>query len=100
MALLSPFDGVGIARVALDVALRRGRCLPMLHTAWFVEIEDHLAEAVESYWDRRAALTGEAPYRRLAGDVWDIVRDGAGGLRRALGVIPCGSLLFIVAGSP
>eukprot|EP00969_Alexandrium_andersonii_P186481 8239261-Alexandrium_andersonii.AAC.1 len=84
MALLTLFDGVGIARVALDVALRRGRCLPLLHTAWFVEIEDHLAEAVEEYWNRRDGLAGEAPCRRLAGDVWDIVRDGAEGLRRAL----------------
>eukprot|EP00969_Alexandrium_andersonii_P065931 2907797-Alexandrium_andersonii.AAC.1 len=30
IALLSLFDGVGIARLALDVALRRGRCLPTL----------------------------------------------------------------------
>eukprot|EP00969_Alexandrium_andersonii_P357434 15448805-Alexandrium_andersonii.AAC.1 len=70
---------------------------PLLHTAWFVEIEDHLAEAVEGYWARRAALAGEAPYRRLAGDVWDIVRNGAEGLRRALGGVPRGALLLIIA---
>merc|ERR1712155_450706 len=71
IALLFLFDGVGMARVGTDALLRQlGGKLAM---AAFVEIQNDLAEAVETHWRQKAALTGVAPYPRIAADVWDLL---------------------------
>eukprot|EP00969_Alexandrium_andersonii_P064243 2829640-Alexandrium_andersonii.AAC.1 len=100
VVLLSLFDGVGTARVALDMALRHYRCTPLLHASWYVECDRGLADRLEGYWVWRADVTGEVPSVPLAYDVWGLFRDGAAPLRRLLEGTPLNSVVLVVAGSP
>ena len=72
VALISLFDGTGLARVAVELAMGDQR--DRLVQAGFAELDNGLSMAVQQYWDRRAGLTSCAPYKRLAGYVWDLVR--------------------------
>ena len=79
MALLSLFDGTGLARVAIDTVIRHlgPAALPLVSSA-FAKLQEGLGRAVQQLWSRQAASTGATAHRYLAGDVWDLFRDQAG----------------------
>ena len=66
---------------------------------WFAEKEDHLAVPVAKYW---AAREGNGPprFERVAGDVWDLLRNRGAVLARMLRDVEPGAMLLIVGGSP
>ena len=68
--------------------------------AAFVEIQDDLAGAVEAHWRQKAALTGVAPYPRIAADVWDLLRGQHPPLQQFAQKLPCRCLVIVAAGSP
>ncbi len=112
VALLSLFDGTGMARLALEEALAEQEGMRLVSAA-FVEHDMNLANAVGSAWDRRLQEGRTAlPYRHLAEDVWDLLR-GADGLspsnpegfrdcplRRFAASLPGGCSVLVLAGSP
>ena len=100
VVLLSLFDGLGIARWALETILRSAGLAGALRASWAVEIDEDLNGPVRSYWERQARDTGTVPHLRAAGDVWDLLREGGYRLRVVLDSAPVGSLLLIIAGSP
>ena len=66
---------------------------------WFAEKEDHLAVPVARYWaDRRG--NGTPRFERVAGDVWDLLRNRGAPLARVLREVEPGAMLLIVGGSP
>ena len=100
VALLSLFDGSGLARLAIGELLE---ALGMRHTlvaSGFAEWDTQRAEAVHRYWAGRSAMTGETPHRRLCGDVWDLLRGRPTPLEDFLRSLPAGCMLLIVAGPP
>ena len=74
LALISLFDGTGMARVAVGNLLRVCSRGPVLVQSVFAELDDALARRVEGYWEERARRTGCAPHRRIAADVWGLLR--------------------------
>ena len=62
VALLSLFDGTGMARLGLDDLLRMAGAPQALVCSAFAELDDELATAVERRWQAHAALgMGGAP---------------------------------------
>ena len=100
VALLSLFDGTGMARLGMDDMLRMAGSAGALVYSAFAEIDGVLATAVEAQWRARAACGMGVPHTQIARDVWDLVRGDAGPLRAALRAVPQGALLLLVAGSP
>ena len=76
IALLSLFDGTGMARVGMDDLLRMAGAPQALTSSTFVELNDELAHAVGEHWRTRAALGAGVPHSQIARDVWDLVRGG------------------------
>ena len=100
VVLLSLFDGVGTARVALDDFLSRAGLGGKLEGSFFAEWDGQLAQAVERLWADRVANDGVVMHTKVAGDVWDLLRHDMAALRRVLRAARPGALLLIVGGSP
>ena len=98
MAMLDVCAGVGTARLSLDRRLGE-RFRYRLVASGFAEMDDTLARAVQRYWDNNVGLRGGAGHRRLASDVWDLVRQPEL-LAPLMWPLPEGALLLIVGGSP
>ena len=97
--LLSLFDGVGTAMVAMVELFAAMGCPGKFAGGWFAEKEDHLAVPVAKYWaDRRG--NGTPRFERVAGDVWDLLRNRGAALARVLREVEPGAMLLIVGGSP
>ncbi len=103
LALLSLFDGTGLARVALDQRLRAmGPAAPTLVASAFAEIQASLGCAVQRLWAAEATATGCTPHQYIAQDVWDIFRCKAGRtpLHDFADGLPAATTVLIVAGPP
>ena len=103
MALLSLFDGTGLARVAVDAVLRHlGSAAPTLVASAFAEIQGRLGRAVQQLWARQAAATGSTAHRYIASDVWDLFRSQAGRtpLHDFVEHLPLHTTVLLVAGPP
>ena len=100
VVLVSLFDGVGTALVALLELLTQDRLQHRLHEAVFVESEDCLAQAVQKAWATKHADGRGPAYRRLARSVWDLLRDGARPFREFLESLPTNVLLILTADPP
>ena len=103
-ALLSLFDGTGLARLAVEELLRLRNGWQLVDAA-YAEIEPDLANAVGRAWSARAHRRGGGvAYRHIARDVWDLFRQrgGAGStpLQDFARGLPFGCCVIIVAGSP
>eukprot|EP00969_Alexandrium_andersonii_P073099 3225581-Alexandrium_andersonii.AAC.1 len=51
----------------------------------FVELGADLSGAVERVWGAEAERAGSPPYRRVCGDVWDLLRRAGAALRGFVG---------------
>lgn len=94
-ALLSLFDGMGTARVAMDEVLRTLRAPPLVG-AFFAEAASDLATAVEAAW-RDAPDRGVACLPSVR-DFCDLARNWGPGVRRLVSALPPDTLLLVVAG--
>ncbi|MFM7981893.1 MAG: hypothetical protein ACKPKO_21495, partial [Candidatus Fonsibacter sp.] len=99
VALISLFDGLSTARLALQDRLEEYRCGPLAFGG-FAELDGDLARAIGVLWASRAALGLTPPYHRLADDVWDLVRLLGGRFTQLCSRLPAGALILIVGGSP
>eukprot|EP00974_Lingulodinium_polyedra_P009030 863487-Lingulodinium_polyedra.AAC.1 len=70
-----------MARVGTDV-LRALGAPGALHASYYAEIEPKLKDAVEGAWRKWQKAGGGVPYTPVAGDVWDLLRDGAAPFRQ------------------
>jgi site-specific DNA-cytosine methylase len=100
VALLSLFDGLGTARLALQDALEELGQPAELNFAGYRELDSVLASAVEEYWAAGVRAGGWLPYHRLAADVWDLLRHDGGRFQRLCELLPRDALALIVGGSP
>jgi site-specific DNA-cytosine methylase len=100
VALLSLFDGLGTARLAIQDALAELGHPTALAFAGFAELDAVLASAVEEYWAAGARAGGWLPYQRLAADVWDLLRQDGGRFRRLCELLPREALTLLIGGSP
>ena len=103
LALLSLFDGTGMARVAIDQALSQlGSSRPTLALSAFAELQTDLAAAVQAFWNQKARDTGCPPHTCIANDVWDLFRprQGRTPLHDFAQALPYGTCVLIVAGPP
>ena len=100
IALLSLFDGLGTARLAVDEVLRMEGGSVRLVGSWYAEWHAPLRDAVERLWARRHAVTGCRRHEPVANDVWDLLRGDGQRLRGILDTIPESALLLIIGGSP
>ena len=100
IALLSLFDGSGLARLAVEELLRALGLANRLVQAGFAELQDDLAIAVQAYWQRRANLSRGVAYQRLARDVWDLLRGSPSPFEQFVLRLPQWCLVIIIAGSP
>lgn len=76
LALLSLFDGTGLARVAMEEIVRESPDITLVESA-FVEHDEILSGRVEAVWRHQRELGHtRAPHRAIARDVWDLFRDG------------------------
>ena len=100
LVLLSLFDGIGTARIAVEHALQEADLQGKLRTSFFVEKDGSLASAVEKYWQEKARRGQGPPHLRLADDVWDLFRNGMQPLKQALQAVPVGGLLLAIGGFP
>ena len=66
----------------------------------FAELDDDLATAVETFWERRARMTGCVPHRRIAADVWNLFRGSPCPLELFAQGLPQQANALLVAGSP
>eukprot|EP00974_Lingulodinium_polyedra_P104331 10099265-Lingulodinium_polyedra.AAC.1 len=73
---------MGTARLAVDDMLRALRCCGALVASFFAEADVRLGDAVQGVWERWAAVGGGCPHTRVARDVWQLLREGAGPLRQ------------------
>ena len=100
MALLAPFGGSGIGRLVTDEILDAlGGKLRLVESA-FAELDGHLAEAVKRLWWDVHRVTGRPRHRRLAGDVWGLLRGSEPVLKRWVDALPEGCLVLVVTGTP
>ena len=97
--LLSLFDGVGTAMVAMVELFAAMGCPDKFAGGWFAEREDHLAVPVARYWADRGGK-GRPRFERVAGDVWDLLRNRGSALARMLRDVEPGAMLVIIGGSP
>ena len=100
LALVSLFDGTGLARLAVGELLDATHDGPVLVQSVFAELDDDLATAVETYWETRARLTGCVPHRRIAADVWNLFRGSPCPLELFAQGLPQQANALLVAGSP
>ena len=103
IALLSLFDGTGMARVALDRALAQlGGAGPPLVASAFSELQVSLASAVQSLWTQQTRDTNIPPHTCIAHDVWDLFRPRRGRtpLHDFVRVLPFGTCVLLLAGPP
>ena len=97
VCLLSLFDGVGAARLALDDILGAAGMPGALVASWSAKLMAYLQDPVCAASERR----GDSPaHTALAQDVWDLFRGDDMPLRTVARTAPRGALLVIVAGSP
>ena len=97
--LLSLFDGVGTAMLAMVELFTVLGCRDRLAGGWFSEIDDRLAVPVARHWaERREA--GGPPFERVAGDVWDLLRNRGRTLVDVLAKVEPGAMLVVAGGSP
>ena len=88
IALLSVFDGVGLARLALGDVLLMLNMQQYLEASGFAEIDDALANAVSIHWRHRAGLQRRPPHVRVAPGVWDLLRGARPSLQDFLTYLP------------
>ena len=93
LVLLSLFDGVGTARLGVELAAAQVQYAGLV-ASWAVEIEPHLRTAVEHAWRGHVV-----PHRPAAADAWDLVRRPEL-LAAVLSTVPARAVLLMVAGSP
>ena len=74
MALLSLFDGTGLARIAMDEAIQDCGGITLVRSA-FVEHDRTLASRVENVWNNEVN-SGRTPtaHTPIASDIWDLCR--------------------------
>ena len=100
VALLAPFGGSGIGRLVMDEILDAlGGKLRLVESA-FAELDGHLADVVEKLWGDVHRATGRPQHRRLAGDVWGLLRGSEPVLKRWVDALPGGCLVLVVTGTP
>ena len=99
IALLSLFDGSGLARLAVAELLRALGIADRLVQVGFAELQADFV-AVQAYWQRRANLSRGVAYQRLARDVWDLLRGSPSPLEQFVLRLPQWCLLIIIVGSP
>ena len=97
--LLSLFDGVGTAMIAMVKLFAALGCQDRFAGGWFAESEDHLASSVAKHWAARRRQGGPS-FDRVAGDAWDLLKHKGGALAGMLAEIEPGAMLVIVGGSP
>ena len=100
LVLLSLFDGIGTARIAVDHALQEEDLQGKFRTSFYVEKDNALAAAVDKYWQERTQQGRGPRHQRLAEDVWDLFRDGMRPLKQVLRAVPIGGLLLVIGGFP
>ena len=103
LALLSLFDGTGMARVALESALARlGATGPSFVASAFAELQPNLASAVQALWAQQAQTSGGPPHSCIAHDVWDLFRPSSGStpLHHFAQDLPFGTCVLLIAGPP
>jgi hypothetical protein len=100
IALVSLFDGLGTARLALQDLLEELGHPGALAWAGFAELDPLLAAAVARHWRAGASLGAWLPYHRMAGDVWDLLRHDGGRFGTLCEQLPSGALVLLVGGSP
>ena len=100
LVVLSLFDGLGAAALAIVSLLRRQGALHRCPRVWTVEPQDRLRDAVGRWWRTERRLHGGPLVEPLAGDPWDLLRGRGGALVPLLRQLPPGSLLLVVAGLP
>ena len=99
IALISLFDGLGTARLALQDLLEELGQPGALAWAGFAELDPLLATAVARHWQAGASLGAWLPYHRLAGDVWDLLRPDGGRFEKLCEQLSGGALVLLVGGS-
>eukprot|EP00969_Alexandrium_andersonii_P228887 10108812-Alexandrium_andersonii.AAC.1 len=72
LVLLSLFDGVGTARLAVERILQVAGCSEALVASWFCEAQRPLAAAVAASRALRSQRVGVCPHRLATHDVWDL----------------------------
>ena len=100
LALFSLFDGTGLARLAVGELLAATCGGPVLVQSVFAELDNDLAVAVETYWETRARQTGCVAHRRIATDVWNLLRGSPSHLEVFAQGLPQQTSALLVAGSP
>ena len=95
--LLSLLDGVGTAMLAMVELFAALGCQDRFAGGWFAEREDHLAVPVARYWADRGRQGGPC-FERVAGDVWDLLRDRGSALAKMLKEVEPGAMLVVVVG--
>ena len=103
LALLSLFDGTGMARVAIERALAQlGSSGPSFIASAFAELQANLASAVHALWAQHARDTNSPPHTCIAHDVWDLFRprQGRTPLHDFARVLPFGTCVLLIAGPP
>ena len=97
--LLSLFDGVGTAMLSMVELFAALGCQDRFAGGWFAETEDHPASPIPKHWAARGKRGGPH-FDRVAGDVWDLLRNRGRALAGMLAEIKPGAMLIIVGGSP
>ena len=100
IVLLSLFDGLGTARLAVDELIREAGPSVYLAGSWYAEWYEPLRLAVDAAWHRRSAMYGCTRHLPVASDVWGMLRNNCTILRALLAQGPAESLFLIVGGSP
>ena len=100
VALLSLFDGLGTARLAVDELVRIMGGRITLVESWFAEIHPPLHQAVAAAWARRADRFGCVRHIPLVTDVWDLLRHDCAPLRHIVARLPRQAPLLIIGGPP
>ena len=93
LVILTLFTGLATDMVATYHLLDRAQAFTTLGAAWFIEMDQGLAQAVGSSWTRRLTDGGGPPFLQVARDVWDLLRNDCFLLRRLLNRIPARALL-------
>ena len=98
--LISLFDGIGTATVAVTQLVLELGAIDRLGRAWFLERDQVIAQKVADHWARKAAAEHHAAYQCEGFDVWDLLRHECSRLLSGLNKIPVSSFVILVAGSP